>query len=105
MALKVLGKAQITSSLAWSGVGSEIEVNWDDVTADGYFTQAGGNALVTPLAPLSSRGYATSSMNDIGSSYIPYLTVQIFPGTHKLKFVHFMNIPFYIANVRPFVHF
>ena len=105
LALKVLGKAQITSSLAWSGVGSDIEVNWDDVTADGYFTQAGGNALVTPLAPLSSRGYATSSMNDIGSSYIPYLTVQIFPGTHKLKFVHFMNIPFYIANVRPFVHF
>ena len=105
LALKVLGKAQITSSLAWSGVGSDIEVNWDDVTADGYFTQAGGNALVTPLVPLSSRGYATSSMNDIGSSYIPYLTVQIFPGTHKLKFVHFMNIPFYIANVRPFVHF
>ena len=105
LALKVLGKAQITSSLAWSGVGSDLEVNWDDVTADGYFTQAGGNALVTPLAPLSSRGYATSSMNDIGSSYIPYLTVQIFPGTHKLKFVHFMNIPFYIANVRPFVHF
>ncbi len=105
LALKVLGKAQITSSLAWPGVGSDIEVNWDDVTADGYFTQAGGNALVTPLAPLSSRGYATSSMNDIGSSYIPYLTVQIFPGTHKLKFVHFMNIPLYIANVRPFVHF
>ena len=89
LALKVLGKAQITSSLAWSGVGSDIEVNWDDVTADGYFTQAGGNALVTPLAPLSSRGYATSSMNDIGSSYIPYLTVQIFPGTHKLKFGSF----------------
>ena len=105
LALKVLGKAQITSSLAWSGVGSEIEVNWDDVTADGYFTQAGGNALVTPLAPGASRGYATSSMNDIGSSYIPYLTVQIFPGTHTLKFVHDMNIPFYIANVRPFVHF
>ena len=105
LALKVLGKAQITSSLAWSGVGSDIEVNWDDVTADGYFTQAGGNALVTPLAPGASRGYATSSMNDIGSSYIPYLTVQIFPGTHTLKFVHDMNIPFYIANVRPFVHF
>lgn len=105
LALKVLGKAQITSSLTWPGVGSDIEVNWDDVTADGYFTQAGGNALVTPLAPLSSKGYATSSMNDIGSSYIPYLTVQIFPGTHKLKFVHFMNIPLYIANVRPFVHF
>lgn len=47
LALKVLGKAQITSSLAWSGVGSDIEVNWDDVTADGYFTQAGGNALYT----------------------------------------------------------
>ena len=105
LALKVLGKAQITSSLAWSGVGSEIEVNWDDVTADGYFTQAGGNALVTPLAPGGSRGYATSSMNDIGSSYIPYLTVQIFSGTHKVKFVHDMNIPFYVANVRPFVHF
>ena len=104
LALKVLGKAQITSSLAWSGVGSEIEVNWDDVTADGYFTQAGGNALVTPVTP-SSRGYATSSMNDIGSSYIPYLTVQISPGTHKVKFVHDMNIPFYVANVRPFVHF
>ena len=103
LALKVLGKAQITSSLAWSGVGSEIEVNWDDVTADGYFTQAGGNALVTPLS--NSRGYATSSMNDIGSSYIPYLTVQIFPSTHTLKFVHDMNIPFYTANVRPFVHF
>ena len=105
LALKVLGKAQITSSLAWSGVGSDIEVNWDDVTADGYFTQAGGNALVTPLAPGASRGYATSSMNDIGSSYILYLTVQIFPGTHTLKFVHDMNIPFYTANVRPFVHF
>lgn len=104
LALKVLGKAQITSSLAWSGVGSDIEVNWDDVTANGYFTQAGGNAL-TPLALGFSRGYATSSMNDIGSSYIPYLTVQIFPGTHKLKFVHFMNIPLYAANVRPFVHF